>query len=75
MLDPKRKEQLLNQKTLTISEVAELKDCDPSNIYKKLEKYPDCLNLEGKPIRIINDRKMRRFNPDLRINRMGYQAL
>lgn len=75
MLTEERKKELLEQKTFTIKEVSELFEINPSSIYKKLEKYPDCLNLEGNPIRIKNDNKLKKFNPDLRVNRKGYHRL
>lgn len=58
--------ELLKQKTLSISEVSRLFNISRQGLYWKIKNYPGCLDTEGKPIRIVNNEKLKKFNTDMR---------
>ena len=64
--------ELENLKTLTIPEFAKLKGIAVAQVYQKLKRFPDCLDTEGETVtRIINNKKVKNFNLDLRKSK-GY---
>ena len=61
-----RRKYLESLKVMSIAEFAELKGISTFQVYDKLKKFPDCLDTEGKPLRIIYNSKAKRYNTDLR---------
>ena len=55
-------------KTLSIKELAELHGVNVLTVYNRLKNYPESLDIEKgtKPVRILNNYKVKKFVKDVR---------